>query len=166
MKFDQSARNTYIDASALIKYLKYEDGSEQIVEFINNNVNLCVTSICMSEALGALKAQSYNKQDPGYYPAVKKFMMLLFNGKFEIEDSNFHSNYDLIELIDDYSNKFQLDFSDAMQLVTIQHGKYSFLGPNSNSVFVSADKKLIKSARSLGIQTWDCLEDQKPNFKT
>jgi predicted nucleic acid-binding protein len=46
----------------------------------------------------------------------------------------------------------ELDFVDALQLVTVLRGKFSVLVGDSASLFVTADHDLAVAARKLGAQ--------------
>jgi hypothetical protein len=55
-----------------------------------------------------------------------------------------------------------IDFLDCLQIVTILHGQFRHLGPNSKSLLITADEELAKAARAEGVNVWDCINDSAP----
>jgi hypothetical protein len=47
--------------------------------------------------------------------------------------------------------------------VTILHGRFRELGPNSQSILITADRDLAKAARAEGAKVWDCTTEPAPN---
>ena len=52
--------------------------------------------------------------------------------------------------------KHGLAMVDALQLVTILHGQFKHMGPNSASVLNTADNGLAEAAQAEHLKMWDC----------
>ena len=56
----------------------------------------------------------------------------------------------------------KIDFLDCFQIVTILHGKFRVLGPDSKSILITADRALAKAARAEGARVWECTSEPPP----
>lgn len=52
----------YLDASALVKLVIGEPGSEPLRKFFYQNANFCTTTFCLAEALSVLKGKWRRKE--------------------------------------------------------------------------------------------------------
>ncbi len=173
---DKGIKFRYLDASALVKLVIDEVNCHPLREFFNSNTHFFTTWLCLAEALGILKSKWIGNQskEPAtkietdkYFEATRS---LIINWRTRIEF------YDL-ELVDpsvplkveEMAKKHGLDYSDALQLITIKSGKYSRFSygsaPNiyeSALVLITADKKLATAAISEGIRVWNCTAGSAP----
>jgi predicted nucleic acid-binding protein len=118
----------YLDASALVKLYIDEDGSQQLRDyFYSNKANFRTTWLCLAEGLGILKSkwignQSKNvatKIETGKYVEATSSLIIEWRKRIESDD---------LELVDpsvplkvaEMAKKYQLDYSDALQLITIK----------------------------------------------
>jgi predicted nucleic acid-binding protein len=169
MSTSEAIKVKYLDASALVKLYVNENGSQQIREFFNSNTNFFTTWLCLAEALGILKSKWVGPQSKDvatkietdmYFEATRK---LIINWRMRIE-------FDDLELIDptvplkveEMAKNYNLDYSDALQLITLKYGKYSFFALESASVLITADKGLASAAASEGIRVWNCTVGPAP----
>lgn len=165
----------YIDASALIKLVVDENDCANFRKFFLNNVNFCTTSLCLSEALSRIKGMwKKGKGDRAkltideYLASTRKLLgythtISIPHGKIEI-DENILSDASTHLKVEELARKNQLDLSDALQLYTIKHGKYSHMGPESASILITADAPLATAARTMGIRAWNCSIESVPDW--
>ena len=60
------------------------------------------------------------------------------------------------------AEKFQLDLSDAFQILSVQQGAHSIFVNDSATVLVTADNGLAAAARSEGIRVWNVMLEPAP----
>jgi predicted nucleic acid-binding protein len=159
------AKAHYLDASALVKLVVDEGNCQPLRTFFNSNTSFCATSLCLSEALGVLKRKWSRKQInfDEYFAGIRELIIHGWSKRVEIDDLGLLNPIVQadVELI---AKKHQLDFSDALQLLTILKGRYSVLGSNSQSVLITADHKLATAASAEGIRVWNCISGPVPGW--
>jgi predicted nucleic acid-binding protein len=64
--------------------------------------------------------------------------------------------------VQEISDKYSLDLSDAFQILSVKEGYFSALIDESSTILVTADEALAKAARSEGIRSWYFLEEPEP----
>lgn len=165
----------YIDASALIKLVVDENDSANFRKFFLSNVNFCTTSLCLSEALGRIKGMWKKGKGDCKKLTIDQYLVSTRNllgythtiskphGKIEI-DENILSDAATHLKVEEIARQNKLDLSDALQLYTIKHGKYSHLGPESASILITADAPLATAARTMGIRAWNCSIESVPEW--
>lgn len=157
----------YLDASALVKLVAddpdEEPGRKNIRAFYQSNTNFYATSHCLSEALGVLKRKYSCKKltKDEYIKAVMDFISKTVGDKLRIDDMPLLSPKLLAEA-ETLMAQHGLDFVDCVQIVTILHGQFSVLVGDSQSVLITADKKLAKVARTKGARVWLCTDEPPP----
>jgi predicted nucleic acid-binding protein len=155
-------RMRYLDASALVKLYVDEGDSKQIRDFFTNRIHFCTTSVCLVEALSVFKAKWLRKllTKQGYFEKTRN-LLLDARGKIEINDVGL-VEFSILDEVERLATKHNLDISDALQLVTILKGKYSFFARDSSSGLITADGDLASAARSENIRVWNCCADIQP----
>jgi predicted nucleic acid-binding protein len=165
----------YLDASALIKLVVDENDSANIRKFFLSNVNFCTTSLCMAEALGRIKGIWKKGKDDRAKLTIEEYLASTRNllgythtisiphGKIEI-DENILSDASTHLKVEQIARHNKLDLSDALQLYSIKHGKYSHMGPESASILITADTPLATAARTIGIRAWNCSIESVPEW--
>ena len=169
----------YLDASALVKLYINENDSQHLRDFFYSNMaHLRTTWICLAEALGCLKSKWIGPQSKNvatkidtetYFEATRK---LIINWRMRIELDDLELADPSIPLkVEELAKKYNLDYSDALQLITIKSGKYSSLAYESApgvyepaSVLITADKGLASAAESEGIRVWNCTACPAPKW--
>ena len=53
-----------------------------------------------------------------------------------------------------------IDFVDAIQVVTVLQGKFSVFVGDSASLFITADHSLAVAARERGASVWECHKER------
>lgn len=162
---DQWAKARYLDASALVKLVIEEGDCHFVREFFRQNGHFCATALCLAEALGVIKGKwDHNRlTKEQYFAATRSLIIDAWGKKIEVDNINLFTpqGHSSVEMI---ANKHSLDLSDALQLVTILHGRYSVLGPNSASVLVTADGRLAAAASLEGVRVWNCIDGPAPTW--
>ena len=159
---DQWAKARYLDASALVKLVTNEPDSGPVQELFKSNAGFCATSLCLAEALGVLKGKwQYNRiSDVEYFEGTRRLVHDAC-GRIEVDDIGLFTPAGLSR-VEAMAKKHSLDLSDALQLVTILHGRYSVLGPNSASILITAEAKLAAAALVEGIRVWNFIAQPAP----
>ncbi len=157
------AKTRYLDASALVKLVVDEPDCTRIRQFFNSNTNFCTTPLCLAEAISVLKRKWAGGKigTDEYFAAARGLVISAWGSRIELDDAGF-LNLQVHTQVEQMARKYTLDLSDALQLVTILHGRYSVLGPNSASVLITADGGLAVAASNEGIRVWNCRTDETP----
>lgn len=127
----------YLDASAIIKLLVKEGGSDTLEKYIKHHSNFRTTSLCLAEALGALKVKRFYKKemdDEAYFAASEILLGQVSSGEIEIEDIKI-SDRNIFHEVEQLSRKHSLDLSDGLQIYTLQKGFFSVLARGLNTNF-------------------------------
>ncbi len=160
----------YLDASAAVKLLETEEGSEALIEYMkdpDNFANLFMTSFCVAETLGVLKRKFYwkwmkqddEKAQEKYLAACDLFIAMLRNKEIEVHNIPIE-DLEIYSEVERLAKLYRLDMVDAFQLVTLTHGLVAPLrGSQSECILVVADEPLAKAARKEGLHVWDCLRE-------
>ena len=167
-------RTYYLDASAAVKLLVKEEGSEILEQYMrepDHSSNLFMTSFCVAETLGVLKRkflrewskeQPYEKAQEKYLAACESLMGQLRDEVIDVHDIPI-ANRDTYSKVDALAKRYCLDVVDAFQLVTLKDGFVAPLrGTQSECWLITADCKLAKAARGERLQVWDCLREPAP----
>jgi predicted nucleic acid-binding protein len=158
---------SYLDASALVKLVIDEGDHLNVRRHFNSTTNFAATSLCLGEALGVIKGKRFHKNplitEEQYFAATKRLVMDASGGRIEVDDINLFTLQSLIS-VEALAKKHHLDLSDALQLATILHGRYSPFGPHSSSVLITADRKLAKAAELESIRVWNCILTEAPDW--
>lgn len=155
----------YLDASAIVKIFFQEDGSDLIRDYYYSNAGFFSTSLCLTEALSVLKAKwKYEHiQESEYFEATERLLVDAWSGKLEIDEVALLS-VGGINTVKTIGKKYSLDWSDALQIITIKKGKYSHFSGESQSILITADNGLAIAATEEGIPTWNCIKETMPEW--
>jgi predicted nucleic acid-binding protein len=161
----QSAKTRYLDASALVKLVVDEGDHQRLRDFFNANTNFAATSLCLAEALGAVKAKWLHKQlsFDQYFEATRRLIIAAWEEKIEVDSVDLFTP-DNQQAVEALAKRHGLDLSDALQIETILHGKYRKLVADSAAVLITADKDLAKAAHQEGIRVWNCSDGGPPEW--
>jgi predicted nucleic acid-binding protein len=161
----QSVKTRYLDASALVKLVVDEGDHQRVRDFFNANINFATTSFCLAEALGVIKAKWMHGRltQNQYLTAARRLILLAWEERLEIDSVDLFTPEGQ-EATEALARRHMLDLSDALQIETILHGRYSPLAANSASVLITADRGLAIAAQREGIRVWDCIGDAAPDW--
>lgn len=150
-----------LDASAIIKLVIEEQGSEDLLDYCGEDAVFNTTALCFSEAIGYLKSLRYfqNKiSDAMYLAASGNLMGLLKEGTIRINNTNLYDTADW-HGIEKLIEKYSIDISDAFQIYSLKIGFFSDKGKYPNPVLITGDTNLAATIKAEGIHVWNCLED-------
>jgi predicted nucleic acid-binding protein len=172
-----ASKVSYFDASALVKLVADDadevPGRAAVRAYYYSHGNLMATPYCVTEALSAFKMKFHRRQisRDEYKTYVKKFVHSILGGNLRIEEPQFAewnhlppilSTLKLLHEAEKLLDKYDLDFIDCVQIVTILHGKEGvFRGP-SQPILITADRDLAKAACAEGAKAWDCTSEAPP----
>jgi predicted nucleic acid-binding protein len=154
------AKAYYLDASALVRLIADDPddapGRDILRKYCREHPSKLATSHCVSEALSVFKWKSLHKKisQNQYLKCVQDFIRTVIGGALEIDEVPLLSPT-LFTEAERLIKKHNIDFIDCLQIVTILHGRYSVLGPNSKSILITADHKLALAARAEGAKVWE-----------
>jgi len=161
----------YLDASALVK-LVADDADEQpgrdvLRRYYSDNTSMYATSYCVTEALSAFKGKYLRgriNQDE-YIKYVQDFVRISVGWKLRIDEVPILKPIVLREA-ERLMKSYKIDFLDCFQIVTILHGQFHVLGPESKSILITADHGLAEAARAEGARVWECTTQLAPSSRT
>lgn len=157
-------RGHYLDASALVKLFIDEEGSEQVRSYFNKQTVFYTTSLCFGETLGRLKVE-YKKlkhiPQEKYLHACYELMAYVAGERIAIQDIEIANRETYLE-VEALAKKYDLDISDAFQIVTLKKGFLSVLAGKSKSMLITGDSDLANAVHQEGFEVWDCLRESPP----
>jgi predicted nucleic acid-binding protein len=169
----------YLDASALVKLYIEEKGSHHLRDFFYSVThNFKTTWLCLAESLVVLKNKWRGPQSKKMdtkietYEYLKAVSFLITEWRDRIETDDIKSVDPSVPLqVRKIAEKYNLDYSDALQLWSFKSGRLSPLAveaePNvyeSALVLITADKDLASAAESEGIKVWNCEQGPAPEW--
>ncbi len=164
----------YLDASALAKLnldcSDEEPGREALRKYFNDKPKpFYTTPTCFAETIGILKRKHFYPKkgetpisEDEYIKAYEKLLILVYGEKLTIEEVN-PAQPDIFQKAKKLVQKYKIDFGDVMQIATLLHGRFSHFCAGSQSLLITADKKLTNAAREEGADAWYCIEEAPPD---
>jgi predicted nucleic acid-binding protein len=155
------------DASALVKKYIQEDGSDILRRYIYRRPGGYTTPFCYFETLSVLKAKwLYDKKGKRiskaeYLKAAFDLTAWFASVSRDMKDVVFTDIF-VYKNVQDISERYSIDLSDAFQIISVKKGYYSPLVRKSATLLVTADKKLAEVARSEGIRAWYFMDEPEP----
>jgi predicted nucleic acid-binding protein len=158
----------YLDASALVK-LVADDPEEALGRYAvrkyysEHKDSVYATSYCVTETFSAFKTKFLRRRisEDQYIKYILEFRRLILGVNLRIDDVPILSPIVSTEA-ERLIKKHKIDFLDSFQIVTILHGRFRVLGPNSQSILITADRDLAKAARGEGAKVWECTTEPAP----
>lgn len=123
-----------------------------------------MTSLCFAEALGVLKAKYFHKQsitEKGYLNRSYLLTVWVRDRRIKLDEVPL-TGPEVFGEVEAIVKRYQIDISDALQIVTIKKGKYYNLAGESKSLLITADRGLAEAARNEGLIVWDCIHEPSP----
>ncbi len=166
MTFEDTVKNHYLDASALVK-LVAEDADEEpgravLRQYYRSHALYYATSYCLAEALSAFKVKWLRgriTQDE-YVKDVHEFFRVVVSGLTVDEVPLSLQVHDEAERL---MKTHSIDFIDSIQVVTVLRGRFAGLVGGSQSLFITADRALAAAAREEGARVWECTKEATPS---
>src|SRR5438876_12323036 len=110
------AKARYLDASALVKLVVDEPDHERVRTFFASNTNFAATSLCVTEALGAIKAKwVHNRLTEDQYFKAARSLVQMATRKIEVDSIDLFALQGLAA-VEALAQRHSLDLSDALQL--------------------------------------------------
>jgi predicted nucleic acid-binding protein len=60
------------------------------------------------------------------------------------------------------AQEYEVDLSDALQIITVKHGRFKNWACESKTVLATCDGGLANAAEQEGLRVWNCLKSPKP----
>jgi len=154
---------SYLDACAAVKLVIPELGSDRLNTYFANQT-FHITGFCLFEALGALKRKICRKEIPQeqYFKACYMLIAYLQGKRIRIDDELKIESIETFMRGQALAKKHGIDLSDALQLVTVKHGKFCKLAKESKTILATSDQSLAKAAQAEGLRVWNCEKESKP----
>jgi predicted nucleic acid-binding protein len=152
----------YLDASAAVKLVADEPGSENVRTFFSNESGFYMTQMCIAETYGALKLKFVKGHvTPEQYLRMCLLFTLHLQGKIKT-DTSILFDTTIYYGAEAFARKHKLDLSDAMQLFTLKEGPLRILAGESKPMLITADGGLAEAAVSENLRVWNCLQTATP----
>ena len=140
-----------------------EPGSENVRHHFHKHYRHYMTSLCFAEALGALKGKFHRKElsSEGYFDACYLLIGYLRDGRFHLDETLKISPETFIEA-ENLAKKYDVDLSDALQIVTVRDGQFKNWARESKTVLATADGGLVKAAEKENLRAWNVIDSPEP----
>jgi predicted nucleic acid-binding protein len=154
---------TYLDASVAVKLLCDEPRSEEVRAYCREEAPVWITQVCFFETLGVLKAKFVRHEiSPQGYFAACGALLGLKQTRFLVVDEITLEGDRLFLGVEDLARKHHLDFSDALQILSVREGRFRGGTGPSSTVLATADRALAAAAVAEGLRVWDVTRDTQP----
>jgi predicted nucleic acid-binding protein len=151
---------SYLDACAAVKLVIPELGSDQLNAYFADH-SFSITSFCLFEALGVLKRKKEISRNQ-YFRACYLLIAYLEWQRIRIDDEPKIDSVKTFMRALKLAEKHGLDLSDALQLLSVKHGKFCKLAKESKTVLVTSDRALAKAAKTEGLRVWNPEKESEP----
>jgi predicted nucleic acid-binding protein len=124
-----------------------------------------MTSLCFAEALGVLKRKMARKElsREQYFGACYLLIAHLTGAPLRLHlDDTININLETFTEAETLAQKHELDLSDALQIITVKHGKFKKWANESKTVLATADGDLEKAAEKEDLRAWNVEKISKP----
>jgi predicted nucleic acid-binding protein len=154
----------YLDASAAVKLVLREVGSEHVKKYFDGHGGFHITSLCLAEALAVLKCKWQRKQISmkDYFDKCYDLLARV-HGKpksIQLDDIQL-SDLNVFTETEQIAKSYNLDLSDALLLVTVKQ-RFGKLTGKSAPLLITADGALASAAAKERILVWNCLTQATP----
>jgi len=155
--------NHYLDASAAVKLIVPEMGGEQLKKYFDSHNTYYMTSISFAETLSTFKLKWCRKElsHQQYLFSCRYLFSYLRTEIIQIDEVPLQ-NLRIFNEVEAIAEKYDLDVSDALQIFTVKHGKWANFTDDSQTIFITADKRLQQAACAEGVRVWNCEQEKQP----
>lgn len=161
---NRAVRANCFDASALLKLYVPEEGSDILREYWGSESTKFTTSFCLYETLSLLKVCYFYRKTINLetYKNSSLDLCSWFSAvSVNIREMPFLSP-EVFFSAQKIAEIYNLDLSDALQLLSVKEGYFSQMSCKSKTILVTADKKLADAARTEGLRVWNLLMEPIP----
>ena len=157
----------YLDASAIVKLFADDGdelpGREALRQYYFDHASMFTHQFCLAEALSAFKRKLSRKifTEDKYLHCLSEFFRLGIGLKLQVDDIGMLSpilRSETERLIKGYG----IDFIDAVQILILLRGTYPHFCGDSQSILITADRKLAEAARCEHARVWECTTEPPP----
>jgi predicted nucleic acid-binding protein len=166
---DYWCKANYFDASALVKLVADDQdeelGRERVSRYYWGHIaSVYATPYCVTETFSAFKRKFLRRRitEDQYIKYTSEFRRIILGANLRIDDKVSILSPIVTQEAERLIKKYKIDFLDCFQIVTIMHGYFSKLGPNSKSILITADSDLASAARAEGARVWNCTTETAP----
>jgi predicted nucleic acid-binding protein len=112
-----------LDASAAVKLVLQERGSEQLRSYFANRASFYITSVCLAEALGVFKRKRLRDEisEKQYVTTLSLAGLPAEFARIRVDEIEL-SSLDTFSKAEEIARRHKLDLSDSLQLVSVKHG--------------------------------------------
>jgi predicted nucleic acid-binding protein len=155
---------SHLDASAAVKLVLQERGSEELRSYLANRAGFYSTSLCLAEAFGVFRRKRLRGElsEKQYLPTCYLLLGYLRSPPRIRVDEIELSSLDTFAKAEEIARRHKLDLSDSLQLVSVKHGRFSSCVPGFKTVLITADRALASAAKTEGLRVWNCEEEATP----
>jgi predicted nucleic acid-binding protein len=150
-------KSIFLDASAIVKLVIDEKGSDQLrkyLEVLHHPCFMFTTNFCFFESLSVLKRKwctgEMNKKE--YIDCCRLLFAYKKNNTIRIEEYPLQNLRDFQKL-ECLFEKHNIDVSDCLQLLSIKETMLSIFAGGSETTLITTDRGLAKSAKKEGVKS-------------
>lgn len=159
-------KTCYLDASAIVKIVLHELGSDKVIKYVGKSALVCATIVCFVEALGVLKRKYEGNSitHEEYLTNCAILMGQISEKQIEIDEKVKLWDPKIFSQVEEIAKLYCLDVSDAFQVVALKIGYLSaFKGSSAEAIVITADRKLAQVLRREGCCVWYCVDESPPS---
>jgi predicted nucleic acid-binding protein len=149
----------WLDASALLKLVLAERGSEELQRVVQQAGCVYTTTFCFGEAFGILKVRRFGKRQrisqEVYIRATNYLRSCIKSNCIKFEEASILNPTVFFEAAS-LSDRYGVDLSDALQVVTIKRSMVV------GATLITADNDLADAAGAEGVSVWNCEKEAPP----
>jgi predicted nucleic acid-binding protein len=153
----------YLDASALVKLVLREKGSDSLRAYLDGRASWYTTQLCIGEALNVLKRFWNRKKldDNAYFGTSGLLLSFVNHNRVRIDETKIENTSTLIHC-QDLAKKHRVDLVDALLIYSVKEGKFKLFVEESKTLLITADKTLAEAGRAEGLRIWNCESEPPP----
>ncbi|MCB0339253.1 MAG: hypothetical protein KDD53_06600 [Bdellovibrionales bacterium] len=162
--------NTFLDASALISWVLYPDvkqpGGENLHAVLDQpGCSPYTSELCLTETLSRFKWMRFHKEitSAGYSMRTWLLHTRIRHGSLKISSFEYwEKKYfeKAITMVED--NDYKIDVIDALQILDVTEGNFTFFAGPSKTVLATCDSNLRKVAHKHGVRVWFPTKEAEP----
>jgi len=151
----------YLDANALLKYYKVEQGSDKISELIDNNdkkiwISKLTLLECCAVLFKYLRISNTEEDKFAMLLIIDQFVIDLENNKFTVKPFSSNNFDDALDLVLKYGRNFQFGSLDALHAAIVKNtNETTNIVTSDGGKKTESKGKLIGLCNELGIKAFN-----------
>jgi predicted nucleic acid-binding protein len=97
-----------------------------------------------------------------YFFACYMLISYLEGKRIRIDDEPKFDSVQTFMRVQKFAENHNLDVSDALQLLSVKHGKFCKLAKESKTVLITSDRSLANAAVAEGLRVWNPEKESEP----